>query len=221
MAATRPPSLMTGQVLHVCGLAVLLAITWAAWQQVGRPSGMLFWTAVAIPVLHQFFVWFAWRRALQAQRPVAEGVFRLYIAGFFLMFGGRFVSLAVLAWDDAGSLQLPAGVQLPLAVLLALPGLYAMYSVARWFGMVRAAGADHFEERYRHLPLVRQGIFRFTSNGMYVFAFLLFWAIAVGFDSQAALIVTGFSHAYIWIHFFATEKPDMQYLYGESSAADG
>ena len=48
---------------------------------------------------------------------------------------------------------------------------------------------------------------------MYVYAFLLFWAIAVGFNSSAALAVAAFSHAYIWVHFYATEKPDMDYLF--------
>ena len=49
---------------------------------------------------------------------------------------------------------------------------------------------------------------------MYWYAFLLFWAIAVGFKSSAALTVAAFSHLYIWVHFHATEKPDMNYLYG-------
>ena len=89
-----------------------------------------------------------------------------------------------------------------------------MYSVKRYFGLPRAAGADHFDAKYRNLPLVKKGIFRFTDNGMYLYAFLLFWAIAIGFDSIVALIVTAFSHVYIWVHFYATEKPDMEYLYG-------
>lgn len=49
---------------------------------------------------------------------------------------------------------------------------------------------------------------------MYVCAFLLFWALAVGFNSMAALVVTAFSHAYICVHFYATETPDMDFLYG-------
>ena len=63
------------------------------------------------------------------------------------------------------------------------------------------------------MPFVTEGIFRFTSNGMYLYAFLLFWAIAFGFASTAALTVAVFSHAYIWVHFWATEKPDMDYIY--------
>jgi len=48
---------------------------------------------------------------------------------------------------------------------------------------------------------------------MYLYAFLLFWAIAVGLNSIAALIVAAFSHVYIWVHYYATEKPDMDILY--------
>ncbi|WP_298855301.1 methyltransferase [uncultured Ruegeria sp.] len=83
--------------------------------------------------------------------------------------------------------------------------------------MSRAAGGEHFDESYRGMPLVKDGIFRYTDNGMYVYAFLLFWAIAIGFDSAAALVVAAFSHAYIWVHYYATEKPDMDYLYGSRS----
>ena len=105
---------------------------------------------------------------------------------------------------------------LPLTVvtrLLALLGLCAMYSVERYSGMMRAAGADHFDPRYRDIALVKQEIFRFTGSEMYVYAFLLFRAIATGFSSTAALIVAAFSHAYIRAHFYATEKPDMYFLY--------
>jgi hypothetical protein len=91
-----------------------------------------------------------------------------------------------------------------------------MYSTARYFGFSRAAGADHFDPRYRDMPRVTQGIFRFTSNGMYLYAFLLFWAIATGFNSSAAVVVAAFSHAYIWVHFYSTEKPDMNFIYSSS-----
>ena len=84
-----------------------------------------------------------------------------------------------------------------LTISLALPGLYAIYSVQRYFGMTRAADADHIDSRYRRKPFVKQGIFRFANNGMYLYAFLLFWAGAVGLNSRAALIVAAFSHVYI------------------------
>ena len=53
---------------------------------------------------------------------------------------------------------------------------------------------------------------------MTVYAFLLFWAIAIGFNSAAALVVAAFSHAYIWVHYYATEKPDMDYRYGSENS---
>jgi hypothetical protein len=64
---------------------------------------------------------------------------------------------------------------------------------------------------------VKAGIFRFTNNGIYALAFLLFWAIAIGFDSPATLTVAAFSHLYIWVDFFSVEKPDMDFLYSSES----
>jgi hypothetical protein len=155
----------------------------------------------------------AWRLELLSSATSKAIGFGGYVVCFFLLFGGRFISLFALAWMDHGSLHLQVLPRIILTGILSGLGVYAMYSVMRFFGMARAAGADHFDQRYRNMPFVREGIFRFTSNGMYLYAFLLFWAIAVGFSSSAALSVAAFSHAYIWVHFYVTEKPDMDYLY--------
>jgi len=101
-----------------------------------------------------------------------------------------------------------------LVVILAIPALYVMYSVGRYFGFQRAFGIDHFETSYSSRPLVRKGIFRFTTNGMYYFGFLVLWIPGVLFSSITALVAASFSHLYIWVHFFCTEKPDMRYIYG-------
>jgi hypothetical protein len=208
-----PLNIWTGQGLHAVGLAFLLAVVWAIWTYLGEPYPVEFWIAVCFPIVHQIFVWLAWRLELLFSSTSNTIGFRGYVALFFLLFGGRFVSLLVLAWMDRGSLQLQSFPQTVVTGILTLLGIYAMYSVMRFFGMARAAGADHFDPRYRSMPLVKEGIFRFTSNGMYLYAFLLFWAIAVGFNSSAGLAVAAFSHAYIWLHFYATEKPDMDFLY--------
>jgi protein-S-isoprenylcysteine O-methyltransferase Ste14 len=63
------------------------------------------------------------------------------------------------------------------------------------------------------MPLVREGAFKYSSNAMYAFAFLLFWAIAFLTGSQAALAVALFQHAYIWVHMYCTEDPDMRVIY--------
>lgn len=208
-----PPGLWTGQGLHAISLAVLFALVWATWIYLGKPFPLAFWTAVAFPIAHQVYVWLAWRLELLSGATGDLIGFNGYVAVFFLLFGGRFVSLFTLAWLDRGTLQLPSLVQISMSAALIAVGGYAGYSVKRYFGMARAAGADHFDPRYRNMPFVKEGIFRYTSNGMYIYAFLLFWAIAIGFNSSAALLVAAFSHAYIWVHFYATEKPDMEFLY--------
>ena len=211
----EPPALWAGQGLHALALLVLLAATAWMWPVIDHPAAGWFWAAIALPILHQTFVWLAWRSELNGRHFSRKFGFGIYLLIFFVLFLGRFVSLAALAWADQGSLGLDPQLAIVLAIIIAVPGLYAMYSVQRYFGMKRAAGADHFDPSYRDMPLVRDGIFRFTDNGMYVYAFLLFWAIAIGLNSLAALWVAGFSHAYIWVHYVATEKPDMDYLYGQ------
>jgi len=211
-----PPSIWAGQGLHaVCLLALLAAIS-AIWIFLGEPVPVLFWIAVLFPIVHQVFVWLAWRLELRSSVTSKKIGFRGYLVLFFLLFGGRFISLVALAWADHGSLRFATFPKTALTGVLVVLGVYAMYSVSRYFGLARAAGADHFDQRYRDMPLVSQGIFRFTNNGMYLYAFLLFWAIAIGFNSSAALAVAVFSHAYIWVHFYSTEKPDMTSIYASS-----
>ena len=66
------------------------------------------------------------------------------------------------------------------------------------------------------MPLVKEGAFKYRSNAMYAFAFLLFWAIALLTGSRAALVAALFQHAYIWVHMYCTENPDMKLIYGKS-----
>jgi Phospholipid methyltransferase len=209
-----PPGLWAGQTLHAVCLASLLMLAWVAWWLLGEPFPGAYWSAIAVPVAHQVFVWLTWRLELRSGATGKTIGFRAYLVVFFVLLIGRPVAIVALAWLDRASLGLPMLPRVIAALVLVLPAIYALYSVKRYFGFLRAAGADHFDPRYRDMPLVEDGIFRFTNNGMYGYAFLLFWAIAVGFDSLAALVAAAFSHAYIWVHFLATEKPDMNYLYG-------
>jgi hypothetical protein len=34
--------------------------------------------------------------------------------------------------------------------------------------------------------------------------------------SSAALLLAAFNHAYVWVHYFTTEKPDMGVIYGSA-----
>ncbi|MEE3370017.1 MAG: methyltransferase [Planctomycetota bacterium] len=122
--------------------------------------------------------------------------------------------LLVVGVVDQGSLALDLWVRAFGAALLDLPAIYTLYCVARFFGFRRALGIDHFDATYRKRPLVAEGSFRWTANGMYLFGFLTLWAIAVACASSVALVAAGFSHLYIWVHYCWTEKPGMQWIYG-------
>lgn len=208
------PKIRDGQLLHFGSLFFLLLLVWYGWSAIGGPNPIAFMIAIAIPIVHQLFVWLTWRIELQSGVTSKTIGLQGYLILFFLLFAGRFISLIILAWLDRGSLGLEISFLLFLTLTLGVIALYAMYSVVRYFGFARAAGADHFQVNYRKMPLVNEGIFRFTDNGMYVYAFLMFWVIALAFNSLAALLVAVFSHVYIWIHYYSTEKPDMEYLYG-------
>ena len=51
---------------------------------------------------------------------------------------------------------------------------------------------------------------------MYLYGCLTLWAIAFACDSWAYLVVAGFSHLYIWVRYFCTEKPDLQWIYRDT-----
>ena len=208
------PSLWAGQQLHIACLIPLLSLAWLAWTYLGRPFPVAFWVAIAIPITHQIFVLVIWRTELRSQSISKTIGFRGYLIGFSLLFYGRFISLLILAWLSRGSLNLSTLPQEVITTIFVLLGAYTVHSVIRYFEIKRVVGVDHFDPRYREMTLVKEGIFRFSSNGMYVYGFLLFLAIAIGFNSAAALIVAVFNHAYIWVLFYTIEKPDMDYLYG-------
>lgn len=177
------------------------------------------WLAIAllIPIAHQVFVWFAWRSELcWAAMTSWQGTraFPLYQVGFFVLFLGRPTTLILLAVADHDSFVLPVSTRILVCLFLSLPAGYTVYSVVRYFGLSRATGADHFDESTRQLPLVTQGIFRYSRNPMYTFGFFTFWIIAIAAASWSALVVAAFSHAYIWVHYLGTERPDMRLIYG-------
>ena len=210
-------SIWHGQFLHLVSITTLLSFSWLTWSYLDKPQAVAFWVAVAFPIAHQVFVWGSWRLELRSSLTSKSIGFQLYLVIFFLLFGGRFVSLFILAWLDQNSLGFNPQFRAVITSIFLLLGIYAMYSVRKYFGLARAAGADHFDPVYRSMPLVKEGIFRFTTNAMYVYAFLLFWAIAIGLNSASALVVAAFSHLYIWVHFYCTEKPDMDFIYGSAS----
>lgn len=214
-----------GQRMHFAVLVVLLAAVWGLTGLPGFGAGeflglsTMTWAAIAVAdaVLHQVYVWLCWRAELHGQnltRWFGKRAFAVYAAGFTLLFAARPVLVFALGWSNRGTLEIHPWLGYGAALVLAVPVVYLMISVRRYFTFRRAFGIDHFEPQYRTLPMERRGIFRFSPNAMYVFGFLALWMPAFLFQSSAALGIAAFSHAYIWVHYLATEKPDMAHIYG-------
>lgn len=166
--------------------------------------------------------WFCWRTQLHGSlltRSLGALGFPLYATGFSILGIARVAFVFALAFSNRDTLQANPFVLKCLAIIALIPATYLFYSVQRYFGFKRAFGIDHFDRNYRSVPLVRKGIFRFTRNGMYVYGFLLLWVPALWFASPAALGVALFNHLYIWVHYFATELPDMERIYGKRAEA--
>jgi protein-S-isoprenylcysteine O-methyltransferase Ste14 len=131
---------------------------------------------------------------------------------FLPLFALRPVVVAAVGLADAGSLWAPGTVSLAAGVAVSAPALWTFASVARYFGIRRALGVDHFDRDF-DAPLVRRGAFAVVPNAMYVFGFLLLWGIAVATGSRAALAAAAFQHALIWAHYRGVERPDMEVIY--------
>lgn len=224
-AARTPGYLFKGQAFHLLAILGLFAVAYAFAAPVftggtwlGLTVAEWFWLNAALVVVHQVIVWLVFRGQL-GWRVMTKIFGRADMAVWGLIFMPmlllRPVTVLGVALADTSTLALPEWITLVLGLALCVPAVFAMYSVARYFGIPRALGGDHFREHYRRMPLVTGGAYRYTGNAMYGHIFLGLWAIALLSGSQAALAAAFFQHTYIWVHYVATEKPDMDLLYGD------
>ena len=171
-----------------------------------------FMIAMSIPLIHQAYVWICWRSEL-CWKLISNTIgFKGYLILFFILIISR-LSAIVLCFVDYGSLYKPGWLAWILALILFIPGVYTMYSVKKYFGFLRAAGADHFDSKYRDLPFENRGIFKWTPNAMYVFAIGIPFSFAVATGSQSMFVVAIYTYISIWLHYFCTEKPDFAVIY--------
>jgi hypothetical protein len=209
---------------HLISLLVLLAFVVFLGQGavmegsfLGVTTRVWLWIAIAIPVAHQIIIGLLWRGQLYhgwMTRWFGEYDFLVFKVIFTVLFVARPIAIILLAIANRNTLPLEPLVAYVLAALLFIPFAFTMYSVLRYFGLDRAFGEDHFDpQAYRDRPFVREGMFRYTDNAMYKFAFLILWVIAIALLSQAALLAAAFSHLYIWVHYYFTELPDMRQIY--------
>ena len=184
----------------------------------GISTKMWFWIAIAVPIIHQVYVLVIWRLELYhssfTKRFGLSKAFKMYAIGFSILFVSRLIFITFLGISDQNSLSMnPFLAYLIAAVILPLVA-YLFYSVKKYFTMERAYGIDHFDKNYNE-PFVKDGIFRYTNNGMYIFGLMALYLPGLILLSNTALIVALFQHTYIWVHYYFTERPDMRKIYGK------
>jgi hypothetical protein len=203
--------------LLLAGLFLLLDPAALAGRYLGLPTGSWLALAIADPIIHQVYVWLVWRSELLhsavSRRLGRRRGFALYAFGFIVLALLRPALIILLAVSNRNTLRLAPAIADALALVFAALSLYLFYSVACYFGLERAFGIDHFDPAYRNQPFVRQGIFRFTRNGMYTVGFLALWLPGLLWFSKAALLAALFGHLYIWVHYYCTELPDIRRIY--------
>ena len=216
--------LLHRQLLHLLALILLVPICWAFAAPVlghdewlGFTDTEWFWASLIVAMIHQVIVAFVFRAQLGwSILTRIFGKMDMIVWGIIFMplLIARPILVLGLAIANAGTADLPDWFGLTAGSALMIPAVYAGYSVGRYFGIDRALGGDHFRQRYREMPMVREGAFAWSSNAMYTFVFLGLWGIALITGSVAALAAALFQHAYIWVHYYCTEEPDMKLIYG-------
>ncbi|MDQ6978294.1 MAG: methyltransferase, partial [Ghiorsea sp.] len=140
-----------------------------------------------------------------------------YTIGFSMLFASRLISIILLAMSTQHSWDISPTTAYTAAAIITPFVLYLFYSVKTYFTIERAYGIDHFDPHYNE-PYVKQGIFKYTDNGMYIFGLMILYLPSLLLFSKAALLAAIFNHVYIWVHFYCTEKPDMIKIYGKAAS---
>jgi len=165
-----------------------------------------------IHIIHVGYVWICWRSEL-LWKSVSKSIgFENYFYGFIFLISLRFFTL-VIPFIDYASLYTPNALSFIVSIIMFVPIIYTLYSVKKYFGFKRAVGIDHFDKKYRNIPFEKRGMFKWVSNSMYTFGLLLPLAVAVLTGSKIMFLVGIFTYVGGWLHYFATEKPDIKYIY--------
>ena len=183
----------------------------------GISTSSWFYLAILSPIIHQIYVLICWRLELyynSISKVFGGKGFKLFKVGFAILILSRVITIVLLAISSTNTLDLNPVLAYIIAGILLIPSAYLFYSVKNYFGFDRAFGIDHFKpEELKKEPFVKKGIFKYTSNGMYVYGFLLLWIPGLLLLSKAALLAALFNHIYIWVHYYFTEFPDMKVIY--------
>jgi hypothetical protein len=177
--------------------------------------------SIGLVVAHQVLGWLVFRGQIcfsAFTRIFGKADLTVWGILFFPLLIARPLVLLAAGLADPGSLGGPRSLHVVIGGIILAPAFYTFWSVVRYFGFERALGGDHFRMKYRHMPMVREGVFKYTSNAMYTFVLLSFWAIALFCGSRVALGLAAFQHAYIWVHMYTVEKPDLEVIHGRAKS---
>jgi len=173
--------------------------------------------SITLAVVHQVIVAIVFRFELYMGAMThffQHRALKVWAAIFLPLLVARPITIIIVGWLDTNSITEFRGIEQIFGSLLIVLAVFTMHSVIKYFTIRRALGADHFDNDVIAMPLVTEGMFKYTSNAMYGIVFLGFWGIALVFGSWNALVVAFFQHIYIWVHMYVTEQPDMEQIYG-------
>lgn len=220
---SKMADLFEGQAQHL-GITLLM-ITGALSLLVPAPGSQLLWlsatdwakVSIALAVLHQGIVAIVFRLQLHHNfmtRLFGDRDMRIWAIIFLPLLLARPLTVLLTGLSDTQPITPYREAEIALGVALMIPAIWGAHSTLVYFTLPRALGGDHFRDHIAALPMVNQGAFRYTPNAMYGIVFLGLWGIALLCGSWNALIVALFQHAYIWVHMYCTEAPDMGWIYG-------
>ena len=211
-------AILLGVLLISINIIISLDLTLLSGKKFGMDTKNWMLIAILVPVIHQKYVLVCWRLELHHKsltKTFASSAFNLFKLGFGLLFVLRLLTIIVLAIANQNSLHVHSIFVYILSGVFAFLSLYTLYSVRKYFSIDRAMGIDHFEpDKYKAIPFVKKGMFKYSSNSMYVFGLLILWIPGLLLLSKAALIVAIFNHTYIWVHYYFVELPDIKVIYG-------
>ena len=208
-------------------------------------GALLYWATLSVPVgrgrlwgvstaewvglswllagAHQGWVGFFWRTQLHGgliKKRLGGSGFVLFAVGFVLFGGSRMLMIIPIAASSARSVPIPGFVSLTLLVGTTPFILWGLFSVLFYFGLKRSFGTDHFDPAYRGGTLEKRGIFKYVPNAMYTVVLLAIYHPGLLFESTLGLIAAAAHHAFVWCHYFCTERPDMRHIYGRREPQD-
>jgi hypothetical protein len=214
----RKLNLLTRQGWHSAALLILFLPVYLMALDLGVDPIWPVYALIAV-LIHQAFVVVAWRSELLGNYitgTLGQSGFYIYTVLFFIFFVSRLIILLAATLQSPYSLPLPDFFWWTASAVVIFFFTWTIYSVIRYFGISRAAGADHFFPEYRSKPFVRKGIHRYTPNAMYTFGALGFLLPGLILRSDIGIALGLYNYLAVWIHYWATELPDMEYIYGKT-----